>query len=60
GIASISDDDEFMIITTGGTLLRINGKEIPVIGRNTRGVRVINLQNEEKVSGVAIVVEKED
>jgi len=60
GGLSVADDDEIMIITTGGTLIRMKTREIPLIGRATQGVRLINLEHGEEVSGVAIVVEKED
>jgi DNA gyrase subunit A len=51
----VTDDDEVMLITDGGTLIRTRVKEISVVGRNTRGVRVINLHEEESLIGVGKV-----
>ncbi len=48
----VQDDDEIMLITTGGTLVRTRVSEIPVLGRNTQGVRIIRLSSGEKLVGV--------
>ncbi len=48
----VQDDDEIMLITTGGTLVRTRVNEIPVLGRNTQGVRIIRLSGGEKLVGV--------
>ena len=48
----VQDDDEIMLITTGGTLVRTRVSEIPVLGRNTQGVRIIRLSGGEKLVGV--------
>jgi len=48
----VHDDDEIMLITTGGTLVRTRVNEIPVLGRNTQGVRIIRLSGGEKLVGV--------
>ena len=47
-----------MIITDHGKIIRLRVKDISVIGRNTQGVRLINLTDEEKVVGVARVMEE--
>ena len=60
GINKMMDDDDLMLITTLGKIIRIHGANIPVIGRNTQGVRLIGIDSEEKVSGVARVAEKEE
>ncbi|MEQ1637184.1 MAG: DNA gyrase subunit A [Methylococcales bacterium] len=52
GAVLVSDQDEIMLITDGGTLVRTRVAEISVIGRNAQGVRVIRLDKQEKVVGV--------
>jgi DNA gyrase subunit A len=48
-----------MIITSSGKIIRINAGDISIIGRNTKGVRLINLEEGEKVVSVAQVEEQE-
>jgi DNA gyrase subunit A len=48
----VDNDSEILIVTDGGTLVRIPVGEINVIGRNTQGVRLINVQEGEKVVSV--------
>ncbi|MEN9757069.1 MAG: hypothetical protein RL755_1256, partial [Pseudomonadota bacterium] len=52
GALLVSDSDELMIITDGGTLVRTRVAEISVVGRSAQGVRVIRLDEGEKVVGV--------
>ncbi|MGR9051419.1 MAG: DNA gyrase subunit A [Gammaproteobacteria bacterium] len=52
GAVLVSDHDEIMLITNGGTLVRTRVEEISVLGRNTQGVTVIRLDKNEKVVGV--------
>lgn len=49
--------DEVMLITNGGTLVRTRVDEISLVGRNTQGVRLIQLSDEEKLVGVVRVEE---
>jgi DNA gyrase subunit A len=49
-----------MLITNGGTLVRTPVKHVSLVGRNTQGVRLINLSNEEKLVGLERVIEDED
>lgn len=51
----VVDDAEALLVTDGGTLVRIPVNEISVIGRNTQGVRLIQLQADEKVVSVEAV-----
>jgi DNA gyrase subunit A len=55
----VTDSDQLMIITEKGKIIRLRAAEISVIGRNTQGVRLINLEEDEKVVGVAKVVEED-
>jgi len=55
----VSDQDQLMIITGHGKIIRIRAADISVIGRNTQGVKLINLGEGEKVVGVAKLMEDE-
>ena len=56
----VNDEDEIMLITTGGVLIRTRVKEIRELGRATQGVTLINLGEGEKLSGIEKIVETED
>jgi DNA gyrase subunit A len=56
----VCEADEVMIVTSGGKLIRIKVKEISVIGRNTQGMRLIALDEGERVTSVTRVVSDED
>jgi DNA gyrase subunit A len=60
GVRMVTDDDDIMLVTDGGKLIRTPVKGISVIGRNTQGVRLIDLAEGEKVVGVARLAEKEE
>ncbi len=55
----VTDLDELMIITGQGKIIRLKVGDISVIGRNTQGVKLINLGEGEKVVGVAKLMEDE-
>jgi DNA gyrase subunit A len=48
----VSTDDEIMLINSGGTLVRVPVREISVLGRNTQGVRLMRLEDGEKLVGL--------
>jgi DNA gyrase subunit A len=52
GADQVSDEDEIMLISNGGTLVRTRVVEISIMGRNTQGVRLISLSNVEKLVGL--------
>lgn len=56
----VNDEDEIMLITTGGVLIRTRVKEIRELGRATQGVTLINLGTGEKLSGLEKIVETDD
>ncbi|MBI1817838.1 MAG: DNA gyrase subunit A [Deltaproteobacteria bacterium] len=60
GVRMVTNDDDIMLITDGGKLIRTPVRGISVIGRNTQGVRLIDLTEGEKVVGVARLAEKEE
>ena len=49
----VTSDDDIMLISDGGTLVRTNAGEISTLGRNTQGVTLIRLRQEEKLVGLA-------
>ncbi|ALJ56582.1 DNA gyrase subunit A [Candidatus Xiphinematobacter sp. Idaho Grape] len=56
GALAVNDRDELMLITTGGQLVRTHILGIREAGRNTIGVKLINLQAKEKLQAIAPVV----
>ena len=54
----VTDQDQLMIITEHGKIIRLRIADISVIGRNTQGVKLINLAESEKVVGVAKLMEE--
>lgn len=53
----VTDQDEVLLITTGGIMVRTRASEVSLIGRNTQGVRLINLGEGEQLLGVQRVDE---
>jgi len=61
GAIQVTDDDDIMLISDGGTLVRTRAGEISTLGRNTQGVTLIRLRRDEKLVGVERVqVDDED
>ena len=60
GAQLVDPDDEVMLITTGGVLIRTRVKEIRAAGRSTQGVTLINLGEGEKLTGLQRVLESEE
>ena len=60
GIAYVSDDDELMIISQQGMILRMRAGDVRVIGRATQGVRLIEMEEGDAVVGIAKLAEKDD
>jgi DNA gyrase subunit A len=56
----VSRDDEIMLITTGGVLIRTRVSEVREQGRSTQGVRLINLDEGEKLAGLEKIVEPDE
>ncbi|MDF0376771.1 DNA gyrase subunit A [Methylophilus sp. YYY-1] len=56
----VTAEDEIMLITTGGVLIRTRVKEIRDMGRAAQGVTLINLGEGEKLSGLEKIVETDD
>jgi DNA gyrase subunit A len=59
-IRQVTDVYDIMIVTDSGKVIRSKVKEIPVIGRNTQGVRLISLGADEHVVSIAKLAEREE
>ncbi|MFP5505773.1 MAG: DNA gyrase C-terminal beta-propeller domain-containing protein, partial [Gammaproteobacteria bacterium] len=60
GAILVTDSDELMLISNAGTLVRTRADEVSQMGRNTQGVRLIRLSDEEQLVGLERIVEPED
>jgi DNA gyrase subunit A len=59
GIARVSDDDELIMMTARGKIQRIAVREISTIGRNTQGVRIMKLDEEDVLAAIVRVPQDE-
>ena len=57
---AVKDDDEIMLISDQGTLIRTPVKDISVFGRNTQGVRLVNLNELEQLASIEPIIEYTD
>jgi DNA gyrase subunit A len=60
GIAYVNDDDELMIISQQGMIIRMRAGDVRAIGRATQGVRLIEMEEGDAVVGIAKLAEKEE
>jgi DNA gyrase subunit A len=60
GVLMVTDDDQIMLITTAGKLIRLRVSEVRRSGRNTQGVRLIGLESSEEVVAIARLAERDD
>jgi DNA gyrase subunit A len=60
GIAYVEEGDELLLITQQGMIIRMLANDVRAIGRGTQGVRLIEIEGEDKVVSVARLVEKEE
>jgi DNA gyrase subunit A len=60
GALQVMEDDEIMLISSSGTLVRTPVSEISIIGRNTQGVRLIRVQSGQRLVGLARIESIED
>lgn len=56
---AVDDSAEAMLITSSGKIIRMKSKDISVIGRNTQGVKLIDLDEGEKVVAISPLIEEE-
>ena len=57
---AVKEGDDCMIVTEDGIIIRISTDQVPVLSRNTQGVRLIKVGDESKVSRVAILEKEEE
>ena len=57
GALAVRDEDEIMCLTSSGQTIRCPVRDIRVIGRTTRGVKLVNLGGEDRLIGIARIVE---
>ena len=60
GVLQVRDEDEVMLISDRGKIIRMKAKDIPIIGRVTQGVRLIGLEEGERVTSICRVMENGD
>ena len=60
GAIQVTDEDEMMLISNKGTLVRARAVDVSIIGRNTQGVTLINIAKGEKLVSVAKIAETEE
>ena len=60
GVAYVQAGDELLVITQQGMILRMLTDGVRAIGRATQGVRIIDIEDEDKVVSIARLVEKEE
>ncbi len=58
-VKSVTENDELMLVSKNGILIRVPARDISVIGRNTQGVRLMRLEDGDKVMGAAKIVNEE-
>lgn len=60
GVLQVFETDDIMLVTDHGKVIRTQVKQVPIIGRNTQGVRLIQMDKDETVVSVAKFAEKEE
>jgi DNA gyrase subunit A len=60
GVAYVQDGDELLLITQQGMILRTQANDVRAIGRATQGVKLIDMEGDDRVVSIARLVEKEE
>ena len=60
GLKQVTDQNDLMLISDNGTIIRIHADDISVFGRDTLGVRVMRMQENEKIVAVAVSPKEDD
>jgi DNA gyrase subunit A len=60
GVRQATNEDHLMLVTDSGKIIRLRMAELRIIGRNTQGVRLLNVGADERVASLALLAEKED
>jgi DNA gyrase subunit A len=59
-ILEVTDNEDIVVMTAKGVVIRQAARDIRVIGRNTQGVRLIKLDEDDSIADIAIVVHEEE
>ncbi|MEJ2037872.1 MAG: DNA gyrase subunit A, partial [Desulfosarcinaceae bacterium] len=59
-VLEVQDDDDMMLVTDSGKIIRMEVRGVSVISRNTQGVKLIDMEPDERVVSAASLAEKED
>jgi DNA gyrase subunit A len=59
GVKNVSENDEILISTQKGQIIRLAIKNIPIMGRNTQGVKLVKLNDEDSVVSIDLVSNEE-
>ena len=60
GIVRVDDNDDILLITTGGKLQRLGASDVSTVGRNTQGVRIMRLKDEDQIAAVVRLPKEEN
>ena len=60
GAVKVTDEDDLLIITNDGMIIRMEAKKISQLGRATQGVKLINLRDNSKVTSIEVIEGDED
>nr|WP_321465780.1 DNA gyrase subunit A [uncultured Desulfobulbus sp.] len=60
GVLPVVDEDQVMLVANSGKIIRMPMDSVRIIGRNTQGVRLINLEDDEYVVDMSILAREED
>ena len=56
----VNPEDEVILVTKNGSLVRVSIKDVPIIGRNTSGVRLVKLASNDKLVDICKIKKKKD
>jgi DNA gyrase subunit A len=60
GVMQVNADDQVMLITDAGKVIRLRVKDVRITGRNAQGVHLVKLESAEKVRAIALLAEPEE
>ncbi len=60
GVRAVTGDEDLMVITINGIVIRTPIEQIKIAGRNTQGVKIIRIEEKQRVSSIAIVAHEEE
>ncbi|MCX7794444.1 MAG: hypothetical protein N2257_08615, partial [Thermodesulfovibrionales bacterium] len=60
GLLQVKEQDEIMVITNTGKLIRTKAKNIPLQGRSTQGVKLMDLEEGDRIVSIGLIAEREE